>query len=406
MDFELSEEQKQIKALIIEFCKREIDVNEMWELSQKAATVKNIQELRAIQPLHLIKKLHEIGLRQLAVPTKYGGGGVGRGGWLTRTIAAEAAGYAGGPVARLLSIPWKFCADIATSATEEQQDWFFKQFMSNQTMFVAASISEPEGMTDILLPYDEPGVAMKTFAYKDGSEWVINGDKMFCSAGGVADLILVAVGTDKNAPVTQAVSRFWVRKDTPGMTMEINRMISADITGNVQTHYDNVRVPEGHLVGEVNKGWPLLDIRISAKIIHFAGHLGRSQKLFEQLRDYAKERIQGGKPIIQHPNIAAMLGEAAINLESTRAYFYKAAWECDQHEEKTGSGLVNPFWGEGAFYLYKKMALRLCEIGTEVYGGIGGSLDMPLEKYVRRLFVGLPGGSTTNMNAIKCARHL
>ncbi len=399
MDFEPSEEQKQILSLIRDFCKKE-NSKELDAISDKAAVANNIEELRAIIPRDLIKKMHAVGLRQLAVPKKYGGGG--HHDWLTLTLAAEEAGYVGGVAGRLLSLPWKHTADVAACATPEQQDWFFEQFMADHSMFVAASTSEPESATDYIFPYDEPGVALRTRAVKDGNEWVINGNKMFCSGAGVSELILVGVRT-ADGPVSESMSRFWVRKDSPGMTMEVNKFIMADMTGNCQIHFDNVRVPEHHLSGELNKGWPKMDIRLGNKIMHFATNLGIYRKLLEQLADYTKQRIVGGKPQIEHPNVAEKLGEAAINLEVCRAYFYKAAWESDKAEKEGGPLAVSPFWSKAGFFLYKKTALRFAEIGTEIYGGIAGSIDLPFSRYVKNSYLIYPGGGTAGINAIKCA---
>lgn len=403
LNFEYTEDQKQIIQLIKDFSEKEVDHEDLAERAEKAASAKTIEELRALKPVELLKKLHAVGLRQLAVPEKYGGGG--HTDWLTLTIACEKAGYYGGFVDRQLSIPWKYCSDISVMGTPEQQDWFYEKFMADPTLFLAGSISEPEGMSDILMPYDKPGAAMNTTAVKDGDEWVITGDKMFCSGGGVADYILAGVRTDKNAPLSQGFSRMWVAKDSPGLSMTMNRLTMADVSGNVQVSYDNVRVPESQVVGEVNKAYPMLDIRLANKSIHFAGQLGKSQKVVEDLADYAKQRVAGGKPIIQHPNVAALLGEAATIVEQARSHFYRAAWECDKAEKEGGPLAVNPFWGKSCFVITKQMMLRISEIGTEIYGGIAGSIDMPFNKYVRTTYLINPGGGSPILNKIKCAKH-
>jgi alkylation response protein AidB-like acyl-CoA dehydrogenase len=403
MNFEYTEEQKQIIQLIKEFSEKEVDHEDMAERAEKAAAAKTIEELRALKPVELLKKLHDVGLRQLAVPERYGGGG--HTDWLTLTIATEKAGYYGGFLDRQLSIPWKYCSDISVMATPKQQDWFYERFMAKPDMFLAGSISEPEGMSDILMPYDEPGVAMKTTAVKDGNEWVINGNKMFCSGGGVADYILAGVRTDKNAPISKGFSRMWVKADSPGMSMAMNRLTMADVSGNVQISYDNVRVPEEQVVGEINKAYPMLDIRLANKSIHFAGQLGKSQKVVEDLVEYAKQRVAGGKPIIQHPNVAAQIGEAITIVEQARAFFYRAAWECDKAEKESGPLAVNPYWGKMCFVITKRMMLRICEIGTEIYGGIAGSIDMPFNKYVRTTYLINPGGGSRMLNEMKVAKH-
>ena len=115
MDFELTEEQKQIKALIRQFSKRDVDPKQMVQLAVKASAAKTAEELRDIQPWDLMDKLQEVGLRQLCVPVKYGGGGITHGGNLTRAIAAEEAGYRGGQLGGLLGLRWMHCNFIATA---------------------------------------------------------------------------------------------------------------------------------------------------------------------------------------------------------------------------------------------------------------------------------------------------
>jgi len=402
VDFDITEEQKQIKVLIRQFCEREVDSKEMWELANKATTAKNVEELRSIQPLHLIEKLHDVGLRQLGVPVKYEGTAPEQGCVVTQALALEEAGYIGGPVTELLSMTWIICNCVAfASITEEQREWFFSQFMGNHTMRMSVTASEPSGSTDFVLPYDEPGVAMKTTAYKDGNEWVINGDKFMSIGGGVADLLMCQARTDKEGPISKSMSIFWVPKDTPGISMTLNNLIIVPPVGNVQVCYDNVRVPESCLMGEVNNGFDITRSFFATKLLVQVAVLGYMQRLYEDVRDYAKQRIQGGRPIIEHSSVAAMLGEAAINIEAARAFIYRAAWESDQWRDKGEP--INLFWNDGTYYLMKKTCWRLCELAIDVYGGVGVSVDMPLVDFLRRIFLGFPGDSTPSMNAIKCS---
>ena len=96
-----------------------------------------------------------------------------------------------------------------------------------------------------------------------------------------------------------------------------------------------------------------------------------------------------------------MLGEAAANIEALRAFTYRTAWETDQWERM--GGRPNVFWSMGYVYLFKKIGWRLSEIANEVYGGVGKSLDMPLEKFTRRIFTWQAAGAPTGINAIKCS---
>jgi alkylation response protein AidB-like acyl-CoA dehydrogenase len=100
--------------------------------------------------------------------------------------------------------------------SDEQQKEFFPQIMNDDTYLIATAVTEPDSATDIHLPYDEPGVAMKTFAFRDGDEYVINGVKHFITGGGISKLYIVYARTDKTKPVSQAVSGFLVPLGTPG----------------------------------------------------------------------------------------------------------------------------------------------------------------------------------------------
>lgn len=323
----MTEEQKQIKALIKQFCEKEVEMKWVEELTDKATAAKTIEDVRAIYPKDLMEKLHKVGLRQLCVPIEYGGGGASRFGSVTRAIAAEQLGYSIGIAARLLSIPWMHCAAMAGyGATKEQQDWFFKQYMEDHNLDVALALSEPQGQGDV-----------QSVAYKDGKEWVINGDKMFSSGAPVASLIRVVARTDKQNPMAR--TDFWVRKDVPGLTHTLNRFVICEITGNSQTHWDNVRVPEECQVGELHKGdaTPYGGEIVSAKMLMYSDVLGHCQRVYDGVVDYAKQRVRGGKPIIKHTKTAAMLGDAAINIEMARSYIYRVAAEYDEREKAGGA---------------------------------------------------------------------
>jgi len=400
MDFSLTEEQKQIKALMKEVAKRETDRNQLGELCDKAAKARNVEELRALQPVHLYKKFHEVGLRQLCVPERYGGGDGGSIDFVTRAMVSEQAGYSMGPGARLLGMTWRHCAAMnnCPAASEEKRDWFFKQVMEDDTLITAAAFSEPEGTVDSYLPYepkDNPGATVKTYAYKDGDEWVINGDKMFSSGSGTAGLFAVGARTDKSLPISQCTSAFWIKKDTPGVTFSVNNLMAGEISGNTQTHFDNVRVPE---IARV-ENFPLYTL--ATKHLYIVDLLGDTQYVYDWLVDFLKQRKGGGRPLIEHAQIAHMLGEVSLDLEAARAFCYRGAWELDQLQLAGKS--PDLYWAFGSFRLVKLVAWRLCQVVSECVGGIASSVDLAVEPFVRRVYTWLPSGAPPNSNAIKCS---
>jgi len=406
MDFSLTEEQKHIKALVKQFCQREVDQKRLEEIATKTFEARTVGELRAAYPYDLLEKLHKVGLRQLQVPVKYGGTAPETDVNLTLTIAAEEAGYWGGRIVDPLMIPWLFLRAIATNmyVTEAQREWIFAQFIANPRLVVATSVGEPAGGTDIHLPYDEGGSSiLKVTARKEGNEWVINGDKTFCSNGGTADLIMVAARTDKEAPVSQAMTFFWVPTDAPGITLTPNRMLTLEFGGNCQTHYDNVRVPESNLIGQVNKGFSIIESFFEAHLPGVSGSVGLMQRIYEQMREYAKQRTVGGKPLIRHTSMASKLGELAVNLEALRCLLYRGAWEIDRVEEAGGRALgeSNWFWFAAGYALFKRVSWRFCELATDIYGGMSASVDLPLGGFLKHIFYVRAAGLTVDAELIR-----
>jgi alkylation response protein AidB-like acyl-CoA dehydrogenase len=263
--------------------------------------------------------------------------------------------------------------------------------VENPRLWLGGTVSDPAGGTDPHLPYDEPGAGLTSiFAYKDGNEWVINGDKMFCSGGAAADAIGVLCRTDKNGPITESATHFILPTNAPGVSQILNRF--------------SVRVPESAVMGQVNKGYySMVEGGMTFKWMMLLPFLGEIRRVYDDVVAYAKQRVQGGKPVIQHSHIEIMLGEAAAQMEALRQFTYRTAWETDQWEENGGK--PNLFWSMGYLYLFKKLGLRLSEIAKEIYGGIGGSVDMPLEWFARRIFTWQAAGTPTGVNAMKCSRE-
>jgi acyl-CoA dehydrogenase len=406
MDFLLTEEQKQTLALVRQFCEKEAEPAGLTELGERTAAAGSVAELRLAYPYELLEKLHGVGLRQLQVPVKYGGTAPETDVNLTLTLAAEEAGYRGGALVSLLMIPWLFLRAIATNhyVTEEQRQWIFGRFIGNPRLVVATSVGEPPGGTDIHLPYDEGGSSvLKVTARPEGDEWIIDGDKMFCSGGGAADLVMVAARTDKTAPVSRAMTFFWIPADAPGVTITPNRMIAADFGGNCQIHFDQVRVDKSHLIGEVNKGFSIIESFFEAHLPGVSGMLGMMQKIYEMLREYARQRVVGGKPLFRHSGSAAKLGEMAVDLEAIRNLFYRSAWEIDRAQE-AGSrplGESNWFWFTASYALFKQLSWRFCELATDIYGGMSASVDLPLEGLLRHVFYVRAAGLTVNAELMR-----
>ena len=402
----ITEEYRSLVALMRDFCEREVDRKELDNLADKPippnATKKDVMERI---PWDLISKAHDAGLRQLCVPKEYGGGGYGKK-WVAQTAIAEAAGYYGGQVGRLFTIPWKHCSTICY-APKSVQDEFFPAFMKNRKTMFAASITEPDHGSDLLIPYDEPGYSGKCFAHKDGDDWVINGEKMWCTAGGCSDYIIVTVRTDKEGPASKSMTTFLVPTETAGWSVaHVNDMMGNEITANTQMFFDNVRIPDKLRISGVNGAMVAMKSRLAGKTVHYMTLLGETRRVWEEMRDYTKTRIQGGKPIIEHPNVGMLVAEADVMIRNARLLDYQFAWECDQFEESEGTGLVDPMGWWYFNYYYKETVMRMVNIGLEVYGGMGPQKELSFERWVRLNLSLIHGGSTGLLNLVKASKAL
>jgi alkylation response protein AidB-like acyl-CoA dehydrogenase len=396
----LNEEQKSLVMLMKEFCEREVDIKSLNELADKPLPPNATwSELRSRVPWDLISKAHDAGLRQLSVPEEYGGGGYGSD-WLALGACAETAGYYGGQMGRIFTIIWKQLANMQYWPKSVQEE-VYPVFMKDRKTLVAASITEPDHGSDLLLPYDVPGGAGKFFARQEGDEWILNGEKMYCEAGGVASYIVLNVRTEPKGPITKSITTFLVPTNTPGWSIRVNDMMGNEIFPNVQQIYNNCRIPDRLRITPINGGYEAMASRFAGLSIHYFAIAGWAERTWDDMKEYAKTRIQGGKPIIQHINVGTMLAEADALLRTLRLLLYQNAWECRSQGE-----IITPL---GFFYISwyaKKVITRLVEIGFEVYGGMAPQKEHMFEHWVRVHLSGLHGGSTGILNLVKAASYL
>jgi len=389
MDFEFTKEQKNLRALVRDFSKREFDwdyFKELWRYSDPRDRI----------PWALLEKLHALGLMQLAVPQRYGGGGAG---WLTQLVVGEELTRYALPLGVMLGGIWKWHSDLAAVGSKELQDEIFPQVMTNPRLLYGDTISEAEAGSDTYLPYDESGDIMQTFAYRDGNEWVINGEKNFCSGAPVADLLYVYARTEKNKPISKSVTMFLVPTNSPGFSItRINDLLSNPLRGNADLFFENVRVPDLYRVSEVNDGYRCFHCRLSGKITQLGPSIGYAQMIYEKTKEYAKTRVQGGKPIFQHLNIGPIVVEMGQLIETARLLAYRGAWEYD----KANTPWVDPMWYNLASAHYKKIRLRTCEIIAEVFGSQAVVKDLPIEGYIRGAYGYYHSRSTVGLELIKC----
>ena len=398
MDLHFSEEQLAMQTMVRKFIKNEVKPGS----AERERDFDPTLPVEKRYPWHLMKKASALGLRTLCVPKKYGGQDEDID-MVTQVILSEEIGKGGDAFIGIFpSSQWKFCHNLGVWLNEGQQEEFFPLIMNDDTYLTATAVTEPDSATDIHLPYDEPGVAMKTFAYRDGEEYVINGTKCFITGGAFAKLILVYARTDKRKKLEESMSGFLVPAGTEGFHVgHVDDMLGERLGGNAELIFEDCRVPKRYLVGEENRmferrmtGWHI------TLLTYRAYGLGQAQACYEETLEYARTRIQGGKPIIEHINIGTVVAEMRMWIESARALLYKVAWSYDTKHD------CNP----AIVFLTKayvdKAHLKVVENAMEVWAAHGAQKELPMEKYLRDAWAKQHGGSMPNLNLYKASRLL
>ncbi len=263
-----------------------------------------------------------------------------------------------------------FCGlTVARKGSDEQKKKWIPTLIDGRIKF-SIGISEPDAGSDV--------GAIRTIARKDGKDWVLNGRKVWQSgAGAKNNIICTYARTDSAAHYRDGMSYFLVENDRPGVGMRKLDMLGRYCMGTYEVTFDNVRVPDGQLVGGVNKGWEVLLSGLQTERITVAAcDVGSAQGAVDLALDYAKERKQFGRPIGNFQAIAHMLADMQTEVEAARSLMYRAAWMVDAgHNALREINMAKLFASE----VYVKVA----NLGMQIYGGNGYSMDYPMQRHFR-----------------------
>ncbi|MFC4075831.1 acyl-CoA dehydrogenase family protein [Salinithrix halophila] len=319
-------------------------------------------------PMEVFQKAADVGLTSYACPEEYGGGG------LTSVMAACLIGE---------ELFWG-CAGIATSlsaiglaglpiyymgAEDQKERWLSYLCDPKKPRLGAMALTEPEAGSDVN--------AMKTRAVRDGDEWVLNGRKCFITNGGIADLYVVFARTDPEGGY-QGVSAFIVPGDAQGLSAgkkERKMGIRASHTGDVIL--EEVRVPADHLLGGENLAFfgAMKMLEYSRPAVAAAA-VGVARAAYEYALDYAKQRVQFGRPIFKNQSISFLLAEMRTKIDAARLLTWRAAELADRGESCAVEGsMAKAFAAE--------TAMEVTTHAVQILGGYGYMRDYPVEKWMR-----------------------
>ena len=391
MDFTFSEEQLRWRALARDFAERLIkpDVLRRDRLPTAAERI----------PWDWIREADKLGLRTLGIPKSWGGAGADI---VTMCLVGEelAAGDLGFAV--IMDQCWKMAHILGDAMTPDQQRKFIPPFVNDPQATLAIGFTESGAGSDHQGYYDSPEIDFRTTAVREGDSYVINGTKRYVSNGCMAKLYFVVARTDTTKSLREGGSVFIVPSDTPGLrTGFFHEKSSQRLATNGTFHFENCRVPASHLLGGEGLMSRLrAEYMWGSKAEAASTVLGVGRAAYEYAMAYAKERVQGGKPIVEHQAVAMMLAQMAMKLDAARTQIWRAAWLADQRkpEARTLGLLAKVNASETAF--------EACKLASEILGGAAIMHEHPVEKYLRDASSFLHSDGTNQVCLLRAAEGL
>ena len=354
MDLGLSEEQELLKGFVRDFLEKECPESLVREMEE---------DERGYKP-EFWRMMAAQGWQGMILPQQYGGTGMT---FTDLIVLLEEFGRA--------LVPGPFISTVVLGAipileagTEEQRQAFLPKITAGDLIMTLA-LTEPSAR------WDADGVAMPAKA--EGDSFVLSGIKLFVPDAHVSDYMLVAARTKESENPEDGITLFLVDSKSAGIELTALKTIAAD--KQCEVAFNEVRVPKANVLGEVDKGWPIIrGVKSKAAVAACAYMVGLSQMDFDITLDYAKQRIQFGRPIGSFQAIQHKFADMIIDVDGSRFITYKAAWALQENEPdaETLVSMAKAWCNEAA--------RRVVSHGQQIHGGIGFTKDYKIELYFRR----------------------
>jgi alkylation response protein AidB-like acyl-CoA dehydrogenase len=348
-EFGFTEEQIMLRDMARDFVNKEI--------KPIAAKIDAEEKI----PSELIKQLGELGFLGVAFPEEYGGGGFGEVGYC---LMQEEIARGCMSTATFIGAHQSIGSNVIYLGGSEEQKQKFLAPLAKGEKIGAFCLTEAQAGSD--------SFNVKTRAHLDGNEWVINGEKLWITNGGIADIVSVFARTEKG------VSAFIVETNTPGYyagPAEKKMGIKGSSTNAIT--FDNVRIPKENLIGTDGRGFILAMKTLNAGRLGLgAACIGASKELLELSVQYAKQRKQFDQSISNFQAIQFMLSEMATLLYGMESMVYRTATDYDLKKEiGRTSAIVKVFCSESLD--------KIADYAVQIHGGMGYSRELPIERFYR-----------------------
>jgi alkylation response protein AidB-like acyl-CoA dehydrogenase len=354
MSFELTEEQKMIRAMVREFARTEI--------LPTAAQRDRTKEF----PKENLRKMGELGLLGMNVPAEYNGAGVDT---VSYSVALQEIAYACASTAVIMSVHNSVaCGPIYLFGSDYLKENYLKPLAAGK-MIGSFAVTEPGAGSD--------PASQKSRAVKDGNSYVINGNKVLITTGKNSNVTVVTAYTSKEKK-HRGISAFVVEKGTPGFSVgKEEEKMGLCASDTVELIFEDCRVPKENLLGKEGDGFVIAMASLDGGRIGIASQsVGLAQACLDAAVTYAKERIQFGKPIAQFQAIRWMIADMATEIEAARLLTFNAAAMRDRRENFSAAASM-------AKVFASEMANQVAYRALQIHGGYGYIKDFPVERYYR-----------------------
>ncbi len=358
MHLRLTDEQEMVRKTIRKFVEKELiplenDVLRNEREGKPSLSPGKLEELQ--------QKAKEAGFWGINTPEEYGGANLGQ--MMLAIVQME--------VARTF-VPFTFggsADNILYYGNEEQKEKYLIPTINGEKKSCFA-MTEPGAGSDTR--------NIRMTAVKDGGEWVLNGEKTFITGGNEADFVMVIAVTDKELHQSsggrQGVTCFIADRS---MGWESEYIHTMGEWGPASLIFDNVRVPEENILGEMNHGYDLgLEWIGFARWVVGARAVGAAERLLNMAIDYANERETFGKPIATRQAIQWQIADSAVEIEAAKWLVLNAAFTLDQGEDNRHYASMAKLYGAN-------MGNNVIDRVLQIHGGMGYTKELPIERWYR-----------------------
>jgi alkylation response protein AidB-like acyl-CoA dehydrogenase len=324
----------------------------------------------------LVEEASRRGWRTLGLPREEGGGGATA---LGLCVLIEELAWGDMGFAVILDQTLKVQRILARLARGETRRRFLERFLADPRCVLAICFTEPETGSDYMIPWPDFRFRTRAEPRAEGG-WVLNGSKRFISNGADAGFYLVFACTDPTRPAPEGTSAFLLEPGLPGFEVtRVHEKIGQRTINNAALRFENVVLEPWRLVGEVHHGFAgAREILKESAIEAGATTLGTARAAYEMAVEHARTRVQGGRPLIEHANVACRLAEMHAQLEAARSLIWRAAWAVE-HDPAYDHRL-----GSAAKLIAADTAVRVCLSAMEIHGGLAiMSQEAGVEKCLR-----------------------